>query len=127
MPDTNLDFHGQYVKDDDQLAYAVYVSADSEMGTVSNAGDSMGIWNGQGNIAGSEAQPKDGCRFVGWYKGDTLITTQAKLDGNAVRNNMDKNERGMYLDTTFTARFETALTSYTVYYYLLGTNIPVAK
>ena len=50
------------------------------------------------------ATPNPGYKFDGWYKGDERITTDLTLTPEMAKDKLDKDENGLYVDTTFTAK-----------------------
>ena len=79
-------------------------------------------------VTGSTATANPGYTFVGWYKGEAQISSEAALTAATAKASLNKDADGLYADTTYIARFakRTDL-RYTVHYYWNGTTTPVAE
>ncbi|MBE5804843.1 MAG: Cna B-type domain-containing protein, partial [Clostridiales bacterium] len=106
MIDANIKYYA-YTQID-----VTYSSENTDLGTVSHDLDQPNGLSGQ-TVLGSTAQPINNSIFLGWYKGDTLITTDLTLSAEVVHDNL--NERadgsitnGWYMDTDFVAKFASA-------------------
>lgn len=99
-------FEARFAYDEAATAAVIYQSADEGMGTVSLDAETIQIVPGNpGNeVKGSEALPKSGYKFDGWYKNGTLICGEPVLTPEEVRENLNL-VNGRYADTTFEARF----------------------
>lgn len=78
-------------------------------GTVNPTSEPSKIQAVSGSAAGSKATPKDGYRFIGWYKSDNLNN---KLSEN---ENFAPAKGVAYTDSTYVAMFE-ALPDVNIYY-----------
>ena len=85
----------------DKTATVTYTA---ENGTVTPASDTILQADASG-LTGSTATPNPGYKFVGWYKGDERITTDLTLTPEMAKDKLDKDENGLYANTTFTAKF----------------------
>ncbi|MBR3904828.1 MAG: Cna B-type domain-containing protein, partial [Clostridia bacterium] len=86
-----------------------YVSDNEALGTVSHDLDQANGKSGQ-TVLGSTAQPINGSIFLGWYKGDTLITSEPTLTAELAHANLNvRNDGsitdGWYMDTEYVAKF----------------------
>ena len=84
----------------DETAKVTYTA---ENGTVDNASDTILKVDASG-LTGSTATPNPGYKFDGWYKGDERITTDLTLTPEMAKDKLDKDENGLYVNTTFTAK-----------------------
>ena len=84
----------------DETATVTYTA---ENGTVTHASDTILKVDASG-LTGSTATANKGYKFVGWYKGDERITTDLTLTPEMAKDNLDKDENGLYVNTTFTAK-----------------------
>lgn len=111
-------FTAKFAYDETKEVPITYVSSDESRGTVDNADDTIQIvpGNPDASIDGSAATAVNGYKFVGWYKGQTRVSTQEQLTADVVKGALDKDQDGNYAATTFTAVFdydETALATIT--------------
>ena len=128
-----IDSHGDnalyavWALDAEQTVTVAYASEDAQKGTVSPTGDTIQIVSGD-PVKGSTATANPGYTFVGWYKGEALISSEAALTAATAKASLNKDADGLYADTTYIARFtERTDLSYTVHYYWNGTATPVAE
>ena len=84
----------------DETAKVTYTA---ENGTVDNASDTILQADASG-LTGSTATPNPGYKFDGWYKGDERITTDLTLTPEMAKDKLDKDENGLYVNATFTAK-----------------------
>ena len=84
----------------DETATVTYTA---ENGTVDNASDTILKVDASG-LTGSTATPNPGYKFDGWYKGDERITTDLTLTPEMAKDKLDKDENGLYVNATFTAK-----------------------
>ena len=84
----------------DETAKVTYTA---ENGTVDNASDTILKVDASG-LTGSTATPNPGYKFDGWYKGDERITTDLTLTPEMAKDKLDKDENGLYVNATFTAK-----------------------
>ena len=84
----------------DKTATVTYTA---ENGTVTPASDTILKVDASG-LTGSTATANKGYKFVGWYKGDERITTDLTLTPKMAKDKLDKDENGLYVNTTFTAK-----------------------
>ena len=84
----------------DETATVTYTA---ENGTVTPASDTI-LKEDASGLTGSEATPNKGYKFDGWYKGDERITTDLTLTPEMAKDKLDKDENGLYVNTTFTAK-----------------------
>ena len=84
----------------DETAKVTYTA---ENGTVDNASDTILKGDASG-LTGSTATPNPGYKFDGWYKGDERITTDLTLTPEMAKDKLDKDENGLYVNATFTAK-----------------------
>ena len=83
-----------------------YVPGNSQMGTVDPEEDEQESQIlGTANVKGSIATANEGYKFVGWYKGNEEISTDAILSEADAKANVTKNGN-VYVATTYTAIFE---------------------
>ena len=94
-------FTAKFVPDTDLKAEVTYEAVN---GTVTHASDTILQADASG-LTGSTATPNPGYRFDGWYKGDERITTDLTLTPEMAKDKLDKDENGLYANTTFTAKF----------------------
>ena len=128
-----IDSHGDnalyavWALDAEQTVTVTYASEDAQKGTVSHTGDTIQLVSGD-PVTGSTATATPGYTFVGWYKGEAQISSEAALTAATAKASLNKDADGLYADTTYIARFtkRTDL-SYTVHYYWNGTTTPVAE
>ena len=128
-----IDSHGDnalyavWALDAEQTVTVTYASEDAQKGTVSHTEDTIQIVSGD-PVTGSTAAANPGYTFVGWYKGEARISSEAALTAATAKASLNKDADGLYADTTYIARFtkRTDL-SYTVHYYWNGTATPVAE
>ena len=128
-----IDSHGDnalyavWALDAEQTVTVKYASEDAQKGTVSPTGDTIQIVSGE-PVTGSTATANPGYTFVGWYKGEARISSEAALTAATAKASLNKDADGLYADTTYIARFtERTDLSYTVHYYWNGTATPVAE
>ena len=84
----------------DKTATVTYTA---ENGTVTPASDTI-LKEDASGLTGSTATANKGYKFDGWYKGDERITTDLTLTPEMAKDNLDKDENGLYVNTTFTAK-----------------------
>ena len=96
----NTVFVARFEPDEKQTATVTYEAVN---GTVTHASDTILQADASG-LAGSTATPNPGYKFVGWYKGDERITTDLTLTPEMAKDKLDKDENGLYANTTFTAK-----------------------
>ena len=84
----------------DETAKVTYTA---ENGTVTHASDTILKVDASG-LTGSTATPNPGYKFDGWYKGDERITTDLTLTPEMAKDKLDKDENGLYVNATFTAK-----------------------
>ena len=95
-----------YVLDPEQTVDVTYISASEAAGTVSNAKDSIQIITADG-LKGSSATAKEGYAFAGWYKGDKLVSENAILDTETIKNYLNvSKETDTYEATEFIAHWK---------------------
>ena len=128
-----IDSHGDnalyavWALDAGETVTVTYASEDAQKGTVSHTGDTIQIVSGD-PVTGSTATANPGYTFVGWYKGEAQISSEAALTAATAKASLNKDADGLYADTTYIARFtERTDLSYTVHYYWNGTTTPVAE
>ena len=128
-----IDSHGDnalyavWALDAGETVTVTYASEDAQKGTVSHTGDTIQIVSGD-PVTGSTAAANPGYTFVGWYKGEARISSEAALTAATAKASLNKDADGLYADTTYIARFtERTDLSYTVHYYWNGTATPVAE
>ena len=93
----NTVFEARFEPDEKQTATVTYTA---ENGTVTHASDTIL----KADASGSTATPNPGYKFDGWYKGDERITTDLTLTPEMAKDKLDKDENGLYVNTTFTAK-----------------------
>ena len=96
----NTVFEARFEPDEKQTATVTYTA---ENGTVDNASDTILQADASG-LTGSTATPNPGYKFDGWYKGDERITTDLTLTPEMAKDKLDKDENGLYVNATFTAK-----------------------
>ena len=96
----NTVFEARFEPDEKQTATVTYTA---ENGTVDNASDTILQADASG-LTGSTATPNPGYKFDGWYKGDERITTDLTLTLEKAKDKLNKDENGLYVNTTFTAK-----------------------
>lgn len=96
----NTVFEARFEPDEKQTATVTYTA---ENGTVTHASDTILQADASG-LTGSTATPNPGYKFDGWYKGDERITTDLTLTPEMAKDKLDKDENGLYVNTTFTAK-----------------------
>ena len=96
----NTVFEARFEPDEKQTATVTYTA---ENGTVTHASDTILQADASG-LTGSTATPNPGYKFDGWYKGDERITTDLTLTPKMAKDKLDKDENGLYANTTFTAK-----------------------
>ena len=96
----NTVFEARFEPDEKQTATVTYTA---ENGTVTHASDTILQADASG-LTGSTATPNPGYKFDGWYKGDERITTDLTLTPEKAKDKLDKDENGLYVNTTFTAK-----------------------
>lgn len=101
----------------DETAKVTYTA---ENGTVDNASDTILKVDASG-LTGSTATPNPGYKFDGWYKGDERITTDLILTLEKAKEKLNKDENGLYVNTTFTAKCvldeaQNATVTYTIFH-----------
>ena len=102
----NTVFAAKFELDENDQAEVIY---QVENGTILNTSGSTSISQFVQVVTGEvltdvEATPNKGYKFVGWYKGDERITTDLILTPEMAKDKLDKDENGLYVDTTFTAK-----------------------
>ena len=96
----NTVFEARFEPDEKQTVTVTYTA---ENGTVDNASDTILKVDASG-LTGSTATPNPGYKFDGWYKGDERITTDLTLTPEMAKDKLDKDENGLYVNATFTAK-----------------------
>ena len=96
----NTVFEARFEPDEKQTATVTYEAVN---GTVDNASDTILQADASG-LTGSTATPNTGYKFDGWYKGDERITTDLTLTPEKAKDKLNKDENGLYVNTTFTAK-----------------------
>ena len=86
-----------------ELDKTATVTYTAENGTVTPASDTI-LKEDASGLTGSKATPNKGYKFDGWYKGDERITTDLTLTPEMAKDKLDKDENGLYVNTTFTAK-----------------------
>ena len=102
----NTVFAAKFEPDENDQAEVIY---QAENGTILNTSGSTSISQFVQVVTGEvltdvTATPNPGYKFDGWYKGDERITTDLTLTPKMAKDNLDKNENGLYVNTTFTAK-----------------------
>ena len=83
----------------------VPVTYEAENGTLEGTtSQEAHIVTGDG-LTDVEATPNKGYKFDGWYNGDERITTDLILTPEMAKEKLNKDENGLYVNTTFTAKF----------------------
>ena len=113
----NTVFEARFEPDEKQTATVTYTA---ENGTVDNASDTILQADASG-LTGSTATPNPGYKFVGWYKGDERITTDLTLTPEKAKEKLNRDENGLYANTTFTAKCvldeaQNATVTYTIFH-----------
>ena len=96
----NTVFEARFEPDEKQTATVTYTA---ENGTVTHASDTILKVDASG-LTGSTATANKGYKFDGWYKGDERITTDLTLTPEMAKDKLDKDENGLYVNATFTAK-----------------------
>lgn len=102
----NTVFAAKFEPDENDQAEVIY---QVENGTILNTSGSTSISQFVQVVTGEvltdvEATPNKGYKFDGWYKGDERITTDLTLTPKMAKDKLDKDENGLYVNTTFTAK-----------------------
>ena len=102
----NTVFAAKFELDKNDQAEVIY---QVENGTILNTSGSTSISQFVQVVTGEvltdvTATPNPGYKFDGWYKGDERITTDLTLTPEMAKDKLDKDENGLYVDTTFTAK-----------------------
>ena len=102
----NTVFAAKFELDENDQAEVIY---QVENGTILNTSGSTSISQFVQVVTGEvltdvEATPNKGYKFDGWYKGDERITTDLTLTPEMAEDKLDKDENGLYVNTTFTAK-----------------------
>ena len=124
------DRNGDEIPDKEQQ-YTVTYTAEKN-GTVKVDKETACI-QGVAGIQGSQAVADTGYTVDGWYKENVKIADGSTLTPDVIKEYLNTDSKGLYEDTTFTARFvkqETpvaVLTGYTVRYLEDGTGYEVAS
>ena len=110
-------FTAKFVPDTDLKAEVTYEAVN---GTVTHASDTILQADASG-LTGSTATPNPGYKFDGWYKGDERITTDLTLTPEKAKDELNKDENGLYVNTTFTAKCvldeaQNATVTYTIFH-----------
>ena len=113
----NTVFVARFEPDEKQTATVTYEAVN---GTVDNASDTILQADASG-LTGSTATPNTGYKFDGWYKGDERITTDLTLTPEKAKDKLNKDENGLYVNTTFTAKCvldeaQNATVTYTIFH-----------
>ena len=99
-------FTAHFEVDTAQTYDVTYKSENVAKGTVTNGKDEGIQVLGTDGITGSTAKSKAGYKFSGWYKGQELVSTEAKLTKTVIEGKLNNAEDGVtYADTEFEARF----------------------
>ncbi|MCI8961297.1 MAG: doubled motif LPXTG anchor domain-containing protein, partial [Lachnospiraceae bacterium] len=102
-------FQARFQLNDEDRVNVFYQTKDETTGTVTNdKGDRIQIVNAAG-LNGSDANPKPGYKFAGWYKEETPVSgaeNGTRLTQEVAKNFLNKKGNGTYDTTTFTAWFE---------------------
>lgn len=99
----------------------VPVTYEAENGTLEGTtSQEAHIVTGDG-LTDVEATPNKGYKFDGWYNGDERITTDLILTPKMAKDKLDKDENGLYVNTTFTAKCvldeaQNATVTYTIFH-----------
>ena len=102
----NTVFAAKFEPDENDQAEVIY---QVENGTILNTSGSTSISQFVQVVTGEvltdvTATPNPGYKFDGWYKGDERITTDLTLTPEKAKDKLDKDENGLYVNTTFTAK-----------------------
>ena len=102
----NTVFAAKFEPDENDQAEVIY---QAENGTILNTSGSTSISQFVQVVTGEvltdvTATPNPGYKFDGWYKGDERITTDLTLTPEMAKDKLDKDENGLYVNTTFTAK-----------------------
>ena len=102
----NTVFAAKFELDENNQAEVIY---QAENGTILNTSGSTSISQFVQVVTGEvltdvTATPNPGYKFDGWYKGDERITTDLTLTPEKAKDKLDKDENGLYVNTTFTAK-----------------------
>ena len=102
----NTVFAAKFELDENNQAEVIY---QVENGTILNTSGSTSISQFVQVVTGEvltdvTATPNPGYKFNGWYKGDECITTDLTLTPKMAKDKLDKDENGLYVNTTFTAK-----------------------
>lgn len=102
----NTVFAAKFELDENDQAEVIY---QVENGTILNTSGSTSISQFVQVVTGEvltdvTATPNPGYKFDGWYKGDERITTDLTLTPEMAKDKLDKDENGLYVNTTFTAK-----------------------
>ena len=113
----NTVFEARFEPDEKQTATVTYTA---ENGTVDNASDTILQADASG-LTGSTATPNPGYKFDGWYKGDEFVTDDLTLTPEMAKDKLNKDENGLYVNTTFTAKCvldeaQNATVTYTIFH-----------
>ena len=113
----NTVFEARFEPDEKQTATVTYTA---ENGTVDNASDTILQADASG-LTGSTATPNPGYKFDGWYKGDEFVTNDLTLTPEKAKDKLNKDENGLYVNTTFTAKCvldeaQNATVTYTIFH-----------
>lgn len=99
----------------------VPVTYEAENGTLEGTtSQEAHIVTGEG-LTDVEATPNKGYKFDGWYNGDERITTDLILTPEMAKEKLNKDENGLYVNTTFTAKCkldeaQNATVTYTIFH-----------
>ena len=103
-PDDDFKMIDRHVQFHAYTPINVYYVAE-EGGSVDHDFDTVNRKSGE-PLFGSTATPEADYEFVGWYKGDELVSENATLDKQTAQNNLNYNEtKKWYEETTFVAKF----------------------
>ena len=113
--------YAQWEEDEKALYNVMYTAEANGSVSVSTNADLQKLHADK--VTGSTATANAGYEFVGWYKGDTLVSADAALTAAAAQAALNKDADGLYADTAFVAKFtERTDLSYTVNYIDRSTN-----
>lgn len=99
----------------------VPVTYEAENGTLEGTtSQEAQVVTGEG-LTDVTATPNKGYKFDGWYNGDERITTDLTLTPKMAKDKLDKDENGLYVNTTFTAKCvpdeaQNATVTYTIFH-----------
>ena len=99
----------------------VPVTYEAENGTLEGiTSQEAQVVTGEG-LTDVEATPNTGYKFDGWYNGDERITTDLTLTPEKAKEKLNKDENGLYVNTTFTAKCkldeaQNATVTYTIFH-----------